>query len=219
MTYSQLNAVLAETGQSPEQLAPTLGVASMTIRRWQKKPGSAKVPKGYERTVLEGVYQLLAEGHLDSGSEAVQKMLAGSASLSFAAVLKSLEITDAVTGKGSGESQQDKMTIALSQIGVNEKRRAEVDQSRDKLQGFKKLGKDWNERISALWIVVRSTKLTPIDKLVAYGALFYLIFPFDLIPDHLPVVGLVDDFGILGFAMAYYLRKFPEIIKSSDNTN
>ena len=132
-------------------------------------------------------------------------------------MLKSLEISDAVSGKG--DSQQDKMTIALSQIGVNEKRRAEVDQAKEKLQGFKKLGQDWNERISALWTIVRSTKLTPIDKLVAYGALFYLIFPFDLIPDHLPVVGLIDDFGVLGFAMAYYLKKFPEVIKASNTTS
>lgn len=217
MTYSQVNAVLSETGLSPEQLAPKLGVASMTIRRWQKKPGSGKLPKGYERTLTEGIYQLLAEGHLNSGSEVVRKMLMGSASQSFAAVLKSLEISDAVSGKG--DSQQDKMTIALSQIGVNEKRRAEVDQAKEKLQGFKKLGQDWNERISALWTIVRSTKLTPIDKLVAYGALFYLIFPFDLIPDHLPVVGLIDDFGVLGFAMAYYLKKFPEVIKASNTTS
>jgi uncharacterized membrane protein YkvA (DUF1232 family) len=212
MTFNMLKAVLNETGLSPELLAPKLGVASMTLRRWQKKPGAGKLPKGYERTVLEGIYQLLAEGHLNSSSEAVKKVLAASSSLSFAAVLKSLEIGDAVSA--SGDSQQDKMTIALSQIGVNEKRRNEVDESKEKLQGFKKLGADWNLRVSALWNVVRSSRLTPIDKLVAYGALFYLIFPFDLIPDHIPVVGLIDDFGILGFAMAYYAKKFPELMKA-----
>ena len=213
MTYAQLRAILEETGLSPELLAPKLGVASMTLRRWQKKSGSGKLEKGYERTVLEGIYQLLAEGHLKSESETVQKILAGASSLSFAAVLKSLEIGDAVSATGS--SQQDKMTVALSQIGVNEKRRTEVDESREKLQGFKKLGKDWNDRISGLWNIVRSSRLTPIDKLVAYGALFYLIFPFDLIPDHIPVIGLIDDFGILGFATAYYLNKFPELIKAA----
>jgi uncharacterized membrane protein YkvA (DUF1232 family) len=49
---------------------------------------------------------------------------------------------------------------------------------------------------------------------VAYGALFYLILPFDLIPDSIPVFGYVDDFGILGFAVAYYARKFPELKRS-----
>lgn len=215
MTFSLLIAVLNETGLSPELLAPKLGVANMTLRRWQKKPGSGKLPKGYERTVLEGIYQLLSEGHLSSGSEAVKKVLAQSSSLSFAAVLKSLEIGDAMSASSSGGSQQDKMTIALSKIGVNEKRRTEVDESKEKLQGFKKLGADWNYRISSLWGIVRSTRLTPIDKLVAYGALFYLIFPFDLIPDHIPVIGLIDDFGILGFAMAYYLKKFPELMKAA----
>ncbi len=56
---------------------------------------------------------------------------------------------------------------------------------------------------------IRSKKLSLADKLVAYGGLFYLILPFDLIPDSIPVFGYVDDFGILGFASAYYFKRFP----------
>ena len=214
MTYNQLVSVLVETGLSPEQLAPKLGVASMTLRRIQKKGGKKALSKGYERTALEGVYQLLTEGYLSSSSKAVQEILTQSSSLSFQAVLKSLEITQAIAGATNPghDTQQDKITIALYQIGINEKRRNEVDQSKEKLSRFKKMGQDWNDRISSLWKIIKTSRLTSLDKMVAYGALFYLIFPFDLIPDHIPVVGLIDDFGILGFAMAYYLKKFPELM-------
>ena len=47
----------------------------------------------------------------------------------------------------------------------------------------------------------------------AYGALFYLFTPFDLVPDVMPVFGYVDDFGMLGFAVAYYGAKFPHLPK------
>ncbi|MDR3606400.1 MAG: YkvA family protein [Oligoflexia bacterium] len=204
-------AVLESTRLSPEQLAPRLGVASMTIRRWQKEPGNKKVPSAYQRTVIEGLYQLVIEGRLSSNSEAVQALLKQAPSLSFKAIIKDLGVdTDILNPKAQG-SHQDKMMVVLSQIGVNEKHRSEVDQSAKKLSGFKKLGSEWRQRISTLTTVIRSRKLTALDKWVAYGALFYLITPFDLIPDHIPVIGLLDDFGILGFAVTYYLRRYPEL--------
>jgi uncharacterized membrane protein YkvA (DUF1232 family) len=54
------------------------------------------------------------------------------------------------------------------------------------------------------------------EKLSAYGALFYLITVFDLIPDTIPVFGVLDDFAILGIVTAYYLRKFPDLFRVSD---
>ncbi|MDE2313589.1 MAG: DUF1232 domain-containing protein [Elusimicrobia bacterium] len=56
--------------------------------------------------------------------------------------------------------------------------------------------------------VIRSPQLTLTDKLVAYGALFYLITPFDLIPDTIPGIGYLDDFAILSLALLYYERRF-----------
>jgi uncharacterized membrane protein YkvA (DUF1232 family) len=73
------------------------------------------------------------------------------------------------------------------------------------------MGKDWAERISSLMKVLESNELHTFDKLVAYGALFYLIFPFDLIPDYIPVFGYMDDFIVLGFAVAYYIKRFPHL--------
>jgi len=210
MNYSQLMTVLDATGMSPEQLAPILGVGSMTVRRWQKQSPKKKVPIAYERTVVEGIYQLVLDGKLSSNAEAVQTILLENTSISFQAIIKDLGVSADIFGAGDG-SHQDKMAIALSQIGVNEKHKTEVDESSELLSRFKKLGSEWQERISSLLTVIKSKKLSALDKWVAYGALFYLITPFDLIPDHIPVIGLLDDFGILGFAVTYYLKKYPEL--------
>ena len=110
------------------------------------------------------------------------------------------------------------MAIALCQIGASEERRIEVNESSGTLQTLKKMGQEWTKRISLLMEVVQSERITQIDKLIAYGALFYLICPFDLIPDQIPVVGFVDDFGVLGLAIAFYLRKFPELINGAKSS-
>ena len=39
-------------------------------------------------------------------------------------------------------------------------------------------------------------------KSIIYGALAYLIFPVDAIPDTLPVIGFTDDLGVIGAALA-----------------
>ena len=43
-------------------------------------------------------------------------------------------------------------------------------------------------------------KVTLIDKTIIIGALGYLISPLDLIPDFIPVVGLLDDISVLAWA-------------------
>lgn len=42
-------------------------------------------------------------------------------------------------------------------------------------------------------------------KLVIFAALVYAVVPIDLIPD-VPVVGWLDDIGVMGFASAWLLR-------------
>ena len=56
--------------------------------------------------------------------------------------------------------------------------------------------------------VIKSKKLSSVDKLAAYGALFYLITVIDLIPDTVPFFGLMDDLTIMGLVSAYYLKRF-----------
>ena len=64
--------------------------------------------------------------------------------------------------------------------------------------------------IGCPWKTYKEFTLT--EKFTAYGALFYLITPFDFIPDYTPIFGLVDDYAILGFATVFYLKKFPAVV-------
>ena len=97
--------------------------------------------------------------------------------------------------------------IGITQIGSLESRRISVDRNQGKLPTFKKMGREWSERINILTDVILSKKMLMIDKFPAYGALFYLFMVFDLIPDTVPVFGLMDDFSILGIAAAYYIKR------------
>jgi uncharacterized membrane protein YkvA (DUF1232 family) len=209
VNFSQLNAVLDATEMSPESLAPIFSVASMTVRRWQKEPENKKVPEVHRWNIIESVYKLVLDGKLSTNSRVVRVILKDSTPDSFRAITKGLGVADGVLN--SAGDQQDKMVLMLSQIGLDESHKKEVEAGSKRLSYFKKMGSEWQKRISQLVRVIRSPKLSSLDKMVAYGALFYLITPFDLIPDHIPVIGLIDDFGILGFAVAYYLKRFPEI--------
>ena len=45
----------------------------------------------------------------------------------------------------------------------------------------------------ALWKLARHRDTPRLAKLVAWGVLAYAVSPIDLIPDFIPVVGLLDD--------------------------
>ena len=48
-------------------------------------------------------------------------------------------------------------------------------------------------------------KVSLLDKAIIIGSLGYLISPLDLIPDYIPVFGLMDDVGVLTWAV-YRIR-------------
>ena len=57
----------------------------------------------------------------------------------------------------------------------------------------------------ALLLYYSIPKASFIDKAIIFGSLGYLISPLDLILDTIPVIGIMDDIGILMFA--YYRVK------------
>ncbi len=198
---------------SPEQLAKRLGISGMTVRRWQAQSSSKELPQLYEKALVGVIQELVAEGKISSASPAAKAVIAEGATWPVASTGNSLGITQNMLQEAQRNPKH--LVESLSQLGASEAKKTEVDQHKSKILSFKKMGQEWATRISSLMKVLDSNDLHTFDKLVAYGALFYLLCPFDLIPDYIPVFGYMDDFIILGFAVAYYLKRFPHLFKKS----
>lgn len=54
-----------------------------------------------------------------------------------------------------------------------------------------------------LYYSLKSDKVSKADKAIIIGALGYMISPFDVIPDAIPIAGLTDDLAVL----LYVLKK------------
>jgi uncharacterized membrane protein YkvA (DUF1232 family) len=210
MRYGQLIILLNESGLSPERLSSRLHISNLTYRRWPKRPKQDEIPKSYDRAIAGGIYQLLSEGQLRHDSKAVATFMESNLPEFFAAATEQFNLpADLLSNRVI--AHQDKMAMVLSHIGNNDGIRRRVDGGAALIQKFTLWGAEWKDRITLLQRVVRDKKLSLVDKLVAYGAFFYLILPMDLIPDSVPVFGYVDDFGVLGFAAAYYIKKYPDL--------
>ncbi len=201
---------MAEADLSPEQLAKRLEISNMTVRRWMKKPQNEEIPSIYEKAVRDAIYQLVIEEVLPPESKSFQMAVKSVSNLPFEAILKGLGFSSIMEQKPG--FAPDQLLVGLSQIGAKESQKTEVDTNRKKILSFSRMGREWKERISPLMKVIQSHRLTTTDKLVAYGALFYLLCPFDLIPDNIPVFGLMDDYCVLGLAAAYYANKYKNLI-------
>jgi uncharacterized membrane protein YkvA (DUF1232 family) len=206
MKNSHLLILMRETKLSPEQLAKRLGISNMSIRRWMKNSPDAKVPAIYEKTVWDAVYQMVAEGMLSLESPFVRKAVKESQRFYFKAAMKSLGFNG--NAKGNPRFSMESIVKGLSEIGAAPGHRLEVEKQQKKISSFVRLGREWKERISSLLKVTASSNLSNGDKLVAYGALYYLLCPLDLIPDNVPVFGLMDDYCVLGLAASHYAKKY-----------
>ena len=215
MKYSHLLTIQKEAKLSPEQLAGKLGVSGMTLRRWRDQPLGRDLPPLYAKAMIGAVHQLVNDGRLSVASSSVKAVVAEQGRRSEVGIPLASGFSEEVL---VGEKYDlRKMTQSLFEIGSSEFKRKEVARSETAIRSFKRKGRQWAARISALMNVLKSDELHAFDKLVAYGALFYLINPFDIIPDYIPVFGYMDDFFILGLAAAYYLKRFPNLVKKYKN--
>jgi len=202
-----------EANLSSEKLGKLLGVSGMTLRRWKHSPKDENLPQLYERAFSKSIEQMVVDGQIDPESQLAQSVMTDSRELSFQATLKTMGFTDALLKRKGNPN--DALIEGLSQLGSSPSRMEKVDSAKKELFNFAKMGSEWKRYIKGLWNVVRSPKLTIMDKLVAYGALSYPLSPFNLIPNYIPVIGLLDDYAVLGLAMAYYMKRFPEIVAAS----
>ena len=65
-----------------------------------------------------------------------------------------------------------------------------------------------------LFYAAKSSEVPKSSKMLIVGALSYLIFPIDLIPDFIPVVGLADDAFIVATAVYKVMSHIDADIKN-----
>lgn len=85
----------------------------------------------------------------------------------------------------------------------------------EKLLKFgKKIGEKTVYYSLLLYYTAKSPHVPKSSKMIIVGALSYLIFPIDLIPDFIPVVGLADDSAVIAAAVYKVFQHIDENIEN-----
>lgn len=61
-----------------------------------------------------------------------------------------------------------------------------------------------------IWALARDPRVPAQQKLVLAAVAGYLVFPIDIIPDFVPVLGQLDDVGVLLFGLDFFIRNAPK---------
>ncbi len=77
---------------------------------------------------------------------------------------------------------------------------------RDRLKGW---ARGIKRDVMALWLALRDRRTPVAAKLVAALVVAYALSPIDLIPDFIPVLGLLDDAILLPFGILLAVRLIP----------
>ena len=84
---------------------------------------------------------------------------------------------------------------------------ADIENVANKMGSMNKgpLAKIW-DKVTQLWEAFKSPDTPASLKAIIIGGLIYMVSPVDLIPDFIPVAGLLDDVGVIGFVFSQFLR-------------
>lgn len=204
MKVNQISKLIKDTGLSPERLAGYFQVSNMTLRRWLKKPITYKIPSQYETNLHQGILTLVRDGLLPKENEIVLESYDFMQTLSTKNSFMMMDLSVEQFEKGL---QDEEGTVDLClKLGQKEESLSYIQNNEEKLKEYEGKSTSFAEKISTLWNVLKSTDVQRTHKYVAIGALFYLLFPFDFIPDAIPGVGFLDDIAVLTIAVDYYLR-------------
>jgi uncharacterized membrane protein YkvA (DUF1232 family) len=99
----------------------------------------------------------------------------------------------------------------------------EIEKSGKNFKDVGKLDQDVSEKLKSARVdriffdyckrlirAIKSPRTSLKSKAIAAGALIYFISPIDLIPDHIPVVGYLDDLAVLSLAVNSLATEEPE---------
>lgn len=67
----------------------------------------------------------------------------------------------------------------------------------------------WMRSLLAIWFLVRDARTPRVCKLLAWAVLAYALSPIDLIPDFIPVLGLLDDLILLPLGVMLVVKLTP----------
>jgi len=77
------------------------------------------------------------------------------------------------------------------------------------LDGLKKRARRLKAELYALYLAYRDPRVPWYARLFAAGVVAYAISPIDLIPDFIPVLGLLDDLILVPLGIVLALRMIP----------
>ncbi len=64
-------------------------------------------------------------------------------------------------------------------------------------------------RLRLIWLLLKDERVPTMTKSVIPFSLMYLIWPVDIIADFIPVLGQLDDLGVLLLGMALFIKLSP----------
>lgn len=67
-------------------------------------------------------------------------------------------------------------------------------------------------QLTALWFMLKDPRVPRAPKVLAFAVLAYALSPIDLIPDFIPVLGLLDDLLLLPLGVALVIWLVPALL-------
>lgn len=64
------------------------------------------------------------------------------------------------------------------------------------------IAKPFQERVQSLFSALKTREITEYSRSLIYGALIYFINPMDLVPDTVPMIGLLDDYSVISMVLS-----------------
>lgn len=83
---------------------------------------------------------------------------------------------------------------------------------REKLNVLADVTRHVRREIALYRIVLRDPRTPPAARRLLWCALAYLALPFDLIPDWIPILGVVDDMIIVPLLVLLALKRVPRAV-------